>query len=290
MRFCSAAAVGMAALTMPRAVAAQADTAPPSRACDSVIAAAKVDSVLTGMFVEVRRIDGPYIAPPTLHRMALRIGAMFVLPKPLQLSVFAGPARTHLLRPLGGDTLPDLRTPSITGIYSLVMTPDDSVPGIETARSTLIIGFDSAATSAITLAATIDSSFRASDDTLELVVSFTTDSLPGSVRLITAYFPRMPVVDAVALAGNPVAQFPDSAAADGADRGEVLLRFVVTREGLPALNTVEILRATSGAFLRSAVNVLPGQHFRPARIRGCGIAELIEYPFIFTQPGAPPAG
>lgn len=272
----------------PRALTAQADTS--TRVCDSIIAKSRVDSVLTGLFVAVRRIDGPYLSTATLNRMALRIGAAFTLPSPFQLSVFAGPARTHLLRPVGGDTLPDVRTPSVIGIYSVGTAPHDPKPQGATERSTLMPGFDAAAMTAIAIAVTSDSLFHPPDDSLELAVQFSTDSSAGAVRLLTAYFPRMPVVDAVASRGNVRAQFPDSADADGADRGEVLLRFVVTREGQPALNTVEILRATSTAFLRSALNVLPNQHFRPAVIHGCAISETIEYPFTFVHSGAPPTG
>jgi hypothetical protein len=60
-----------------------------------------------------------------------------------------------------------------------------------------------------------------------------------------------------------------------------VLRFVVDRDGRPAMETVEIVRASGLAFARAAIVALPDQKFTPATIRGCPVAQLVDYPFIF---------
>jgi len=106
---------------------------------------------------------------------------------------------------------------------------------------------------------------------------------------VDADFPRMPVVDAVPFRNNPPAAFPEVEKLDSASRGEVVLRFVVDRAGLPAMETIEVVRATAMTFLRAALTVLPDQRFTPARINGCAVAQEIYYPFSFVMPASPPA-
>ena len=114
-------------------------------------------------------------------------------------------------------------------------------------------------------------------------VRFSSDSLPGAMRMVSAVFPVMPVIDAVPIAGNMRAPFPESEKVDSLS-GEVVVRFVVDRAGTPMPETVEVIRGTSIAFLRSALAALPEQHFNPAHIKGCAVAQVVEYPFSFVSP------
>ena len=265
-----------------------AQTAEDSARCEQIVGSARVDSVPVGLFIGARGIDGELDAAGA-RRIALNVGAGFVPPTPLRLSVFAGPARTHVLRPMGGDTAVGLRAPTITGVYRVRSTRGDSAIDIAVIRSTLIIGFDSAVVSAIRSAAMIPSLFQPPDDedTMHVDIRLSTDSIAGSKRLISATFPRLPVVDAIPLAGNPPAEFPPEVKADSSlDRGEVVLRFVVDRSGLPALDAIEIVRATSEEFARAALAAMSKQRFRPATVKGCPVSQEIDYPFTFLLPAS----
>jgi TonB family protein len=115
-------------------------------------------------------------------------------------------------------------------------------------------------------------------------VHLTTDSIPNSTRLLQATFPRMPIRDAVPSRDNPTAAFPPEERGDSTRRGEVVFRFVVDRDGKPEMETLEILRAGSLAFVRAALAVMPQQRFMPASIKGCAVAQLVSYPFAFVLP------
>ena len=108
--------------------------------------------------------------------------------------------------------------------------------------------------------------------------------MPGAMRMASAVFPVMPVIDAVPITGNLRAPFPESEKADSSRSGEVVVRFVVDRAGTPMPETVEVIRGTSVEFLRSALRALPEQHFKPAQIKGCAVAQVVEYPFSFVPP------
>jgi outer membrane biosynthesis protein TonB len=113
-------------------------------------------------------------------------------------------------------------------------------------------------------------------------VRFSTDSTIDGHRIIAATFPRMPVVDAVPKRDNPPPAFPEDEKADSVTSGEVVLRFVVDRSGTPDLATIELVRATSLSFAKAAVIALPSQRFEPATIRGCAVAQVIDYSFSFV--------
>jgi outer membrane biosynthesis protein TonB len=94
----------------------------------------------------------------------------------------------------------------------------------------------------------------------------------------------MPVVSAVPRGDNPAASFPPSALADSISSGEVVLRFVVDATGDVVPGTVEVARASGIEFLRSALESLPSQHFSPATVHGCPVAQVVDYAFNFLQP------
>jgi hypothetical protein len=196
------------------------------------------------------------------------------------------------LRRLTTDSVGGLRAPTLTGVYRYSATKARLAGPVETLRTALVPGFDSAAIEAIKIASTLSEvrSPRDDADSVRVEVRFSPDSLSGAYRLATADFPRMPVVDAVPVRDNPPPEFPASAKEDSLVTGEVVLRFVVDASGHAAPGTVEVARATRVDFLQAALASLPAQRFSPASIRGCSVAQVVDYSFSFVlQDGKPPS-
>lgn len=255
--------------------------------CDSIVGASTVDSVDAALFLSVRRVDGGVLGPEQARAIADNVGVAFVLPQPFSLSVFSGPARLAALRPMTADR-PTPRPPTITGVYRVTSTRAGTITDVAIIRSALSDAFDDAASTALHDISALHSFFVPPDgsDSMQIDVRFSTDSMPGyATRLAAAHFPRMPIVDAAPLASNRGPVFP---AADSAPSGEVVLRFVVDRTGVPRVDAVEAVRATSTSFLRAALRALPDQRFTPASIRGCRVAQLIDYPFTFVRADSTP--
>jgi hypothetical protein len=262
----------------------QTQRATPSAAvCDSIVGASRQDSIEVGLFVSIARMDGGDLTPAAADIIARVVGSGFVAPRPLRLSVFAGRMRTRILRPLAGDTASELASPTITGVYRLFTTTRGGITEMRVVRTSLVPGFDSAAIVAIRggAHAIVPPS---GEDSMRAEVRFSTDSSAGSTRIVSAIFPRMPVVSAVPLRDNPPPEFPDEEKGDSTVTGEVVFRFVVDRSGVPDMGTVELVRARSLAFIRAALASLPKQMFAPATIRGCPVAQRVEYPFTFAAP------
>lgn len=281
------AVVATAALALGASLAA-AQAAPDSSRCDSIVAASRIDSIGSGLYVGVQRRVTP-LDRDDETRMIEEIASLFVPPVPFRMNVFDGPELMNALRMRGGDTVPAPRSPTVTGTYRITATPDGRLLGVQTIRESLMPGYDSAATLAITRAAAMPGFLPALDtsDTVLVDIRIGTDSAPGARRLLAARLPRMPVVDATPQLGNPPPVFPEAARADSVTSGEALLSFVVDRTGLPILSTVEAVRASSFDFLRAALDTLPSQRFTPARIRSCPVAEQVEYLFTFVLPPTP---
>ena len=254
--------------------------------CDSVVIAARVDSVPVGIFVAARRLGGVGLDPRHAEIIQAYFTSGFVAPKPFRLNVFSGPPRTRGLRQMTGDSVPRLRAPTLRGVYRFTAKAGGRVSNARTVRSSLMPGFDSAAVSSIQDAAAATPALAPpeGDDSMSVEIWVATDSTPGARRMLSAYFPRMPVSDAVPREGNPSAEFPEAAKADSIFSGEVVLRFVIDREGVPLLQTLEVVRATSAPFISAAVAALPAQRFQPASINGCAMAQSVEYPFTFALP------
>ncbi|HEY4219520.1 MAG TPA: energy transducer TonB [Gemmatimonadaceae bacterium] len=276
--------VAASALAGPRRVTAQTASANPAH-CDSVVSTARADSVSAGLFVSVQRLDGA-LDGARAAAIASQIGSMFVAPKPFPLTVFSGPVVMRVLSVFNADTAGTLRAPSVIGVYRFATAASGALRGVTTVRASLMPGFDSAAASAVGAAATLPGGLFASSsaDSMVADLRIASDSLPGALRLVKTYFPRMPVVDAKPHRGNPAPAFPDDERRDSVETGEVMLRFVVSQSGTPLLSTVEVMRATSESFYRAAVVALPNQAFDPATIHGCPVAQAVDYPFTFVLP------
>jgi outer membrane biosynthesis protein TonB len=173
-----------------------------------------------------------------------------------------------------------------TGVYRFTASKRAGRISPTIMRASLIPGFDSAAVAAILDMGTVHDVLvpPADDDSMRVDVRLSTDSTADARRMIAATFPRMPVLDAMPKADNPPAVFPEDEKADGVGTGEVVLRFVVDRTGMPDMTTIELVRATSLSFARAAAIALPSQRFEPATIRGCAVAQAIDYSFSFVLP------
>jgi hypothetical protein len=273
--------------TVAAAAVLGAQTATPESArCDSIVAASRVDSVASGIFISAGRIDGGALSRSRAELIGRSVGTGFVPPKPFRLTVFTGPPRMRLLKALGADTLTTLRAPTVTGVYRVMIDAKGGISSFVIVRMSLMPGFDSAAAEAVRVGSTIAGITvpPQGEESMRLEVRISSDSSAGSVRLVSAYFPRMPVVDAVARAGNPAAAYPAEAARDSVGDGEAVFRFVVDRTGAPVMETLELLRATDLTFARSGYESLPRQRFTPATIRGCAVSQRVEYPFGFVAP------
>ena len=265
--------------------------------CDSVVAAARADTVTSGLFLALKRVDGGDLATAQITDMLLTVGAAFVPPTPFRLTVFSGPAITPSFRRLSATAEPVLRAPTLTGAYRVKAGSNGEFSSLETIRASLMPGFDSAAMVAIKSAGDTKGLFAPRDGTPSATIDFrfATDSAGGPGwtvrRLVTTIFPRMPVTDAVPQPGGAsvTAELPQSERREGAP-AETVLRFVVDRNGEPIMEKLEIVRGTSIEFVRAALTTLAKQHFAPARIRGCSVAQLVEFPFALPplSPSATP--
>ncbi|HXT18876.1 MAG TPA: energy transducer TonB [Gemmatimonadaceae bacterium] len=259
-----------------------------SARCDSIVGASRADSVQAALFLSVRRVDGPPFVGEQAHRILTSIGSGFVAPRPFRLNVFSGPSLARTLRVRGGDTAVTLRAPTVTAIYR-VTTSAAGIEEILVTRAGLMTGFDSAAVDAIRTGAVANPAFAplSGDYTTSFNVVWSTDSTAGAMRLASAQFPRMPVVDASALENDPPPPFPPAARANDLDEGEVVLRFVIDLDGLPNFDTIELVRSTDASFTRAALVALSKHRFRPATIRGCAVAQQVEYAMTFSLPEPP---
>jgi len=220
----------------------------------------------------------------------MRIAQFFVPPSPFRLSVFAGPALVRGLRiSAPGDSVGLPRAASVVGTYGVDVTEHGATGAPEVVRSSLVRGLDSALVRAIRAAINDGPAFRSSSgDRWRLRVRVTTDSIDGARRLAQGTFPRLRIRDATPRSKTRLA-FPDEARADSLDHGEAVLRFVVDRDGRPALETVEVVRSSAMPFLRAALAALADQQFNAATILGCPVAQLVEYSFVFDDVQRPPA-
>jgi hypothetical protein len=250
--------------------------------CDSIVAAARVDSVPAGLFITAARMDGPDLSAARREKLLSTIIASFRPPVPFRLSVFGGGVQMRTMRSHDADRA-DPRAPVVAGRYRVYARRGGDSLRLALVRSSLTPGFDEAAVTAIR--STRGSGVLAPPDDADSMVvdiAFSSDSSPGAREFVAANFPRMPVVDAVPALDNPPPEFPADERDDGATAGEVVFRLVIDRSGSPAMETIEVLRASSMSFVRAALAALPTQRFTPATIGGCPVAQQIEYPMAFV--------
>lgn len=278
---------------MATTAGAQDTTSAASREhCDSVLRAGRYDSVLVTARAYLLRRDGDVLTPRARTLLVDAILSHFSAPQPLQVPVFSpGPVRMRMLRVehLEGDTI-GARAPLLYGVYDFSLLKGGGLSSVTVVVPTLAPEFDSRVDAAI-LASTADSTLLAVQralgvDSLPLELRITTGAEDTRLRvpavtLFTAHFPRLRVVDARPLSTNKPAIYPDEERDDG-DDGEVALRIVVDRSGVPLVPTLEVLHATSPAFALAAARALAQYRFHPAHVGSCPVPQAVEVPFWFS--------
>jgi TonB-like protein len=257
--------------------------------CDSIIAAARLDSVPARLFVAATRMDGPDLSTSQREKLLSTIVASFLPPVPFRLTVFGGGVQMRALRSRESGRRADPRAPVVTGRYRVYASRNGDSLRIALVRASLMPGFDEAALDAIrSLKGTGALAPPLGLDSMIVDIRFTSQPGPDARQFVEAFFPRMPVVDAVPALDNPSPRFPDDERADSATAGEVVFALVIDRSGSPAMETVEVVRGSSMSFVREALRILPQQRFTPATIQGCPVAQEIEYPVTFVLRAAAP--
>lgn len=269
--------------------ASQAQVGADTIRCDSIIAAARLDSVPARLFVAATRMDGPDLSASQREKLLSNIVASFLPPVPFRLTVFGGGVQMRALRSREAGRHADPRAPVVTGRYRVYASKNGDSLRIALVRASMMPGFDDAALDAIrSLKGTGALAPPLGLDSMIVDIRFTSESRPDARQFVEAFFPRMPVVDAMPALDNPLPRFPEDERADGAIAGEVVFALVIDRSGSPAMETVEVVRGSSMSFVREALRVLPQQRFTPATIQGCAAAQEIEYPMTFVLPAAAP--
>jgi hypothetical protein len=273
-----AAVIALSCSTIARAQRASPDSA----RCDSIVAAARVDSVPLGLFFTANSTNGLELPLGQQRVITWAVATAFMAPSPLTVGVFDGPAEMRTLRRRRAGEATELRTPSITGVYRFTSTKTEAIASVKTVRASLVTDLDAAMIAAIREASIIREVVELPPDvdSMRVEVRISTDSGVGSVRAKTLYVPRTPVVDAVPARDNPLPILPGAALSDSAE--EVLLRFVVGPSGLPTPATVELARGRSAALVRAALEALPAQLFSPATIGGCAVSQVVYYSISFA--------
>jgi Gram-negative bacterial TonB protein C-terminal len=259
--------------------------------CDSIINAARIDTVAATFGIAIGRADGAEgeIVPGFNVGALTAIASMLSPPRPFRLTVFArGRATVPGLR-VAGVARSTPRSPTVTGYYSFFAHKDGHASAPRALRESLVPGLDSAVMDAVTGAAGahLIPRFDAGEDSVLLELRISTDSAPSQLPFIVTSLPRMPVVDAAPQGDNPVAPYPEVERGSGRE-GRVLLRFVVGDAGKPVPGTLEMLRATSAAFALAAIRVVPELRFSAATVNGCPVAQVVDYPFSFFPPAMRP--
>jgi hypothetical protein len=280
-------------LLLPGAVSAQVDS-PRSVAlrCDSVIRAARVDSVENKVRAYLLPSEGENIREQDRQLLLQAILTRLQVPTPLQLPVFApGPVALRMLKraPTSSDSVA-LRAPVLYGVYDFRLRRSGTVDSVRARVETLVPGFDSSVVAAIRgiagdpVLATLSSEVKRDPLRLELrISSLPTDShiRVRPLTVLTATFPRIAMVDAAPSPSNLAPVYPDEERADG-DDGEVVVRAVVDATGVPVISTMEVIRATSPAFALSALRALAGHRYTSAHVGACGMPQVVEVPFWFS--------
>jgi hypothetical protein len=278
--------VGLSRLTAQSAPGAGAAS------CDSVLRAARADSIAVTARAYLTRRDGERLPSRARLLLAQAILGRFEPPQPLQLPVFGpGPAQLRILRreTLGGDSLA-IRAPVVYGWYAFPIRRDGTVGTVVPMNPTMVPGFDERVAAAIKGAVT-DSVMAAvghalDQDSLTLDLRITTEPEDSRVRVppatvFAATFPRLRLVDAKPVGTIPLPKYPRDELDDGGD-GEALLRVVVDGSGAPLIPTIEVLHATSPAFGFEAAKTLARYHFTPAHVGACTVPQVVLLPFWFS--------
>ena len=80
--------------------------------------------------------------------------------------------------------------------------------------------------------------------------------------------------------GGSTPQYPEALRSSGQE-GEVLAEFVVNENGRVEMSTFKVLNSSNPAFTASVRKALSGMRFRPAKIGGRSVSQVVQQPFQF---------
>ncbi len=80
--------------------------------------------------------------------------------------------------------------------------------------------------------------------------------------------------------GGAQPQYPESLRSTG-EEGEVLAEFVVNESGRVEMSTFKVLKSSNPAFTAAVKRALSGMRFRPAKIGGRSVSQVVQQPFQF---------
>ena len=89
------------------------------------------------------------------------------------------------------------------------------------------------------------------------------------------------VDDPVQYQSGPKPRFPPALQAAGVE-GVVVLEFVVSTEGRVEANSIKVISSTNKAFEEPAIEAVRKSIFKPARMRGQGVRQLVRQPVRFS--------
>jgi protein TonB len=87
-------------------------------------------------------------------------------------------------------------------------------------------------------------------------------------------------VEVVAIAGTVRPQYPDMLRSSGTE-GQVIAQFVVNEKGRADSNTFHVLSSTHRLFADAVSRALPQMRFKPAKIGGKPVSQLVQQLFVF---------
>jgi protein TonB len=82
-------------------------------------------------------------------------------------------------------------------------------------------------------------------------------------------------------ASSPSVRYPEMLRTAGVG-GEVLVQFVVDREGRADPKSLKILKSDHDLFTAAVRNALPQLQFNPARVGGKAVSQVVQQPFTFS--------
>lgn len=257
--------------------------------CDSIAKFATGALAATAVVHLVPPKPGVAIPDEFASHVAEAIGAHLVLPKPLDLSVYASTDTAAVTNAPRADQV----HPGFSSEFLVTFRKDGSVRKIEMTQTSLMPRLDDAIGAAINSADSAHDfpSLNAVTDAATLAVFLDFDLRPGSLNggfpVFHASVPLYSGQRAQQLPGREgVPRYPDELRRSGV-QGEARFRFVVDEEGRVAKGTYRILKMTHGNFGQSIVDALPKMRFKAAHIGACPIKQIAEQSFMFRLDNLP---
>jgi protein TonB len=117
--------------------------------------------------------------------------------------------------------------------------------------------------------------------TAELETGPTTNALPGG-GVPGAYNAFEVEQEVVAIIGTIRPQYPDALRSSGVE-GTVNAEFIVNEKGRAERESLKILSTTHRLFADAVTRALPQMRFKPARIGGKPVSQLVQQQFVFRM-------